>query len=142
MDEARITYGITAVTLLLLFVVIFFIIPKYVPADQQNDATHWAMVSYSALLFLINAIKTEFDVMNISMMILFVLIIAVQTSGIYWWIPTYIPENARDETIHWMVIASSMLILLVGILFTPVWKQSVSSSRLIGDISSGGRRRR
>jgi len=142
MDEARITYGITAVTLLLLFIVIFFIIPKYVPADQQNDATHWAMVSYSALLFLINAIKTQLDVMNISMMVLFVLIIAVQTSGIYWWIPTYIPENARDETIHWMVIGSSMVILLVGILFTPIWKQSVTSTHLIGEIALGGRRRR
>jgi hypothetical protein len=140
--DARIVYGITAVTLLLLFIVVFFLIPKYVPADQQGDATHWAMVSYSALLFLMAAFKNEFDAMNISMLVLFVLIIAVQTSGIYWWIPTYIPENARDETIHWMVIGSSMVILLVGILFTPVWKQSITSTHLIGEIALGGRRRR
>jgi hypothetical protein len=140
--DARIVYGITAITLLALFIVVFFLIPKYVPANQQDDATHWAMVSYSILLFLMTALKTEFDAMNMSMIFLFILIIAVQTSGIYWWIPTYIPASARQDTVHWIIIGSSMTILLVGILFTPVWKQGVSGVNLIGDISSGGRRRR
>lgn len=140
--DPRIVYGITAITLLLLFIVVFFIIPKYVPPNQQEDATHWAMVTYSALLFLMTALKTEFDSMSISMVVLFVLIIAVQTSGVYWWIPKYVPAGAQQDTIHWMIIGSSMAILLAGVIFTPVWKHSVSASNLIGDISSGGRRRR
>ena len=135
-------YGITALSLLMLFAIVFFIIPRYVPSDQQDDATHWTMVIYSALMFLLNALKTEFDFMSISMVGLFVLIIAVQTSGVYWWIPTYIPADARLETIHWMIIGSSMALLLAGVIFTPVWKQGYTGVNLIGEISSGGRRRR
>jgi hypothetical protein len=140
--DPRIVYGITATTLLLLFIVVFFVIPKYVPLDQQDDATHWAMVTYSALLFLMSALKTEFDAMSISMVLLFILIIAIQTSGVYWWIPKYVPADDQLNTIHWMIIGSSMAILLAGIVFTPVWKQGYTGVNLIGDISSGGRRRR
>ena len=140
--DPRIVYGVTAVTLLILFIVVFFVIPKYVPPDQQEDATHWAMVSYSALLFLMAALKTEFDSMSISMIILFILIIALQTSGVYWWIPKYVPAGAQQNTIHWMIIGSSMVILLAGVVFTPVWKHSIPAVNLISDVSSGGRRRR
>uniref|UniRef100_A0A6C0KCZ6 Uncharacterized protein n=1 Tax=viral metagenome TaxID=1070528 RepID=A0A6C0KCZ6_9ZZZZ len=140
--EARVTYGITAVTLLTLFIIVFFVIPKYVPADQQEDATHWSMVAYSALLFLMTSLKTEFDAMSISMVILFILIIALQTSGVYWWIPKYVSAGAQANVTHWMIIGSSMAILLMGVVFTPVWKQGISGVNLIGDISSGGRRRR
>ena len=139
--DRRITYGITAVTLLTLFIIVFFVIPKYVPADKQDDATHWSMVSYSALLFLLTALKSEFDAMSISMVVLFVLIIGLQTSGVYWWIPTYIPASAQADVTHWMIIGSSMTILLMGIVFTPIWKQGYAGVNLIGDISSGGRRR-
>ena len=140
--DARITYGITAVSLLLLLLIVFFVIPKYVPSDQQDEATHWAMVTYSALLFLMTAIKTEFDTMSISMVVLFVAIIGLQTSGVYWWIPKYLPKGSQQETIHWMIIGSSMAILLMGVLFIPVWKQGYAGVNLISDISSGGRRRR
>jgi len=140
--DVRITYGITAVTLLFLLLIVFFIIPEYVAADQQDDATHWAMVTYSALLFLLTSLKTEFDTMSISMIVLFVAIIALQTSGVYWWIPKYVPTGSQQEVIHWMIIGSSMAILLMGVLFTPVWKQGYAGVNLISDVSSGGRRRR
>jgi hypothetical protein len=140
--DARVTYGITAVSLLLLMLIVFFVIPKYVPSDQQDDATHWAMVTYSALIFLLTSLKTEFDVMSISMIVLFVVIIAVQTSGVYWWIPTYVPKDSQPQAVHWMIIGSSVVILLMGVLFTPVWKQGYASVSLISDVSAGGRRRR
>jgi len=140
--DARVTYGITAVTLLFLLLIVFFIIPEYVAADQQDDATHWAMVTYSALLFLLTSLKTEFDTMSISMIVLFVAIIALQTSGVYWWIPKYVPKGSQQEVIHWMIIGSSMAILLMGVLFTPVWKQGYAGVNLISEVSSGGRRRR
>ena len=140
--DARVTYGITAVTLLMLFIVVFFLIPKYVPTDKQDDATHWSMVTYSALLFLMTALKTEFDSMSISMVVLFILIIALQTSGVYWWIPKYVSAGSQAHVTHWMIIGSSMAILLMGIVFTPAWKQGYAGVNLISDISSGGRRRR
>jgi len=140
--DVRVTYGITAATFLVLLLVVFFVIPKYVPSDKQDDATHWAMVSYSALLFLLTAIKTEFNAMNVSLIFLFTVIIAVQTSGVYWWIPTYVPKDSQQEATHWMIIASSMAILLTSLVFTGVWKQGYESVNLISDVSSGGRRRR
>jgi hypothetical protein len=140
--DLRVIYGITAVSLLLLMLIVFFVIPKYVPSDQQDDATHWAMVTYSAIIFLVSAIKTEFDAMSISMIVLFVAIIAVQTSGVYWWIPKYVPKDSQTQAVHWMIIGSSVVILLMGVLFTPVWKQGYAGVNLISDVSSGGRRRR
>jgi hypothetical protein len=100
------------------------------------------MVTYSALLFLLTALKTEFDASSISMVVLFILIIALQTSGVYWWIPKYVATNSQPQVTHWMIIGSSMAILFMGIMFTPVWKQGITGVNLIGDISSGGRRRR
>jgi hypothetical protein len=140
--DVRVTYGITAATFLVLLLVVFFVIPKYVAADQQDDATHWAMVTYSALLFLLTAIKTEFNAMNVSLIFLFTVIIAVQTSGVYWWIPKYIPKASQPQATHWMIIGSSMAILLTSLVFTGVWKQGYESVNLISDVSSGGRRRR
>jgi hypothetical protein len=140
--DVRVTYGITAATFLVLLLVVFYIIPEYVAADQQDDATHWAMVSYSALLFLLTAIKTEFNAMNVSLVFLFTVIIAVQTSGIYWWIPKYIPKASQQQATHWMIIGSSMAILLASLVFTGVWKQGYESVNLISDVSLGGRRRR
>jgi hypothetical protein len=100
------------------------------------------MVTYSAVLFLLTALKTEFDTMSISMIVLFVAIIALQTSGVYWWIPKYVPTGSQQEVTHWMIIGSSMAILLMGVLFTPVWKQGYAGVNLISEVSLGGRRRR
>jgi len=140
--DVRIAYGITAATFLVLMIVVFFVIPTYVPQNQQDDATHWAMVAYSALLFLVSAINTEFNAANLSLIFIFIGIIAFQASGVYWWIPKYVPAADQVKAIHWMVVASSMFIFATSIAMTSVWRPGYAGVGVIGDISSGGRRRR
>jgi hypothetical protein len=123
-------------------IIVFFVIPTYVPQAQQDDATHWAMVAYSALLFLTSAVNTEFSYANLTMIFIFIGIIAFQASGVYWWIPKYVPAADQAKAVHWMVIASSMFIFATSIAMTAVWRSGYAGIGVIGDISSGGRRRR
>lgn len=120
--DRRIVLGITAVSLILLTLVIMYIIPKFVPADQQDEVSHMTMVSFSLFMMLFSMAQVEISTPSIINFLIFVFLIVLQFTGIYWWIPAYIPKDKSVIVIHWMFVISSFLVILTNIVTTSTFK--------------------
>jgi len=145
--DQRLVLGITAVSLILLTLVIMYIIPKFVPADQQDEVSHMTMVSFSLFMMLFSMAQTDLSTPSIINFVIFVLLIVLQFTGIYWWIPQYIPEDKAVIVIHWMFVISSFLVILTNIVTTATFKSGTYAIEaawgvIPPDQHAGGRRRK
>jgi len=120
--DKRIVLGITAVSLILLTLVIMYIIPRFVPPDQQDEVSHMTMVSFSLFMMLFSMAQTELSTPSIINFVIFVILIVVQFTGVYWWIPTYIPKDKSVIVIHWLFVISSFIVVLTNIVTTSTFK--------------------
>jgi hypothetical protein len=145
--DQRLVLGITAVSLILLTLVIMYIIPRFVPADQQDEVSHMTMVSFSLFMMLFSMAQTDLSTPSIINFAIFVILIVLQFTGIYWWIPQYIPKDKSVIVIHWMFVISSFLVILTNIVTTATFKSGTYAieaawSAIPPDQHAGGRRRK
>jgi hypothetical protein len=110
-----------AILLLLLLVSLFaslyIIIPKYAPASQQNIIQDWLGLGFNGVLFTIVLYQTRLQYMNVYGGILaLVIAIGVAISGVYWWIPKYIPKPKQASVTRDMFTGLSMAVLLTNML--------------------------
>jgi energy-converting hydrogenase Eha subunit H len=145
--DQRLVLGITAVSLILLTLVIMYIIPKFVPPDQQDEVSHMTMVSFSLFMMLFSMAQTDLSTPSIINFLIFVFLIVLQFTGIYWWIPQYIPEDKAVIVIHWMFVISSFLVILTNIVTTATFKSGTYAieaawGAIPPDQHAGGRRRK
>ena len=96
---------------------LYVIIPKYAPQKQQDEISEWVSLGFNGLLFTIVLYETSFKYMNVygGIAVLFIAI-GVALSGIYWWIPTYMPGNKQTDVTKDMFTGLSIAILLTNIL--------------------------
>lgn len=104
-----------------LMVSLFVIIPKYAPANQQVIIQDWVGISFNALLFGIVLYETRLKYVNVYYAIAFFCVaLAVALSGVYWWIPKYIPKEKQSDAIKTMFTTLSVAILLTNIMSNAV----------------------
>ena len=122
-----------------LLVVVYLVVPEYVPSDQKEDVKHWILVSFSLVFLILTTLSVENKV-NI-FIILFVG--AIVLSGLIWWVPEYIPKEDQDLASHILIISSSIVISLISAIY------SLSETETIGvqqtgvyEALLGGKRRR
>jgi hypothetical protein len=120
--DKRIVLGITALSMLALTVTIMYIIPTYVPGAQQDDVTHFTMVSFSLFMMLFSMAQVEISTPSIINFVIFVILIVIQFTGIYWWIPKYIPADKSVIVIHWLFVVSSFVVILTNLITTSTFK--------------------
>lgn len=114
----------------LLFTSLYAIIPTYAPPAQQNMIQEWVGLGFNGLLFAVVLYQTRFQYMNVYGGILaFLLAIGVALSGVYWWIPTYIPKSKQASVTKDMFTGLTIAILLTNSMIQAV------------PVSFGGRRR-
>jgi len=123
-----------------LLVVVYFLIPKLVAPDKQEQTKHWVLASFSAIFLILIGISVK-DKLNI--FIIFI-IGAIVISGILWWVPTYIPEEDQDLASHILIVASSVLITIVSTIFSlhDTEVLGIQETSTFGEIVGGKRRRR
>jgi hypothetical protein len=124
-----------------------YIIPRFVPADQQDEVSHMTMVSFSLFMMLFSMAQTDLSTPSIINFVIFVILIVLQFTGIYWWIPQYIPKDKSVIVIHWMFVISSFIVILTNIVTTATFKSGTYAieaawSAIPPDQHAGGRRRR
>ena len=77
----------------------------------------------------------------LSAILLFVVITVVLT-GVYWWIPAYVPEDKQDTATHWLLVSASSAVLIINIITTfnavNIGMQGVG---LATQLASGGKRK-
>lgn len=118
----------------LLFTSLYAIIPKYAPPAQQDMIQDWVGLGFNGVLFAIVLYQSRLQYMNVYGGILGLLLaVGVALSGVYWWIPKYIPKSKQASVTKDMFTGLSMAVLLTNIM-----TQSVPVS--FNDMS-GGRRR-
>lgn len=118
----------------LLFASLYAIIPKYAPRGQEDIIQDWVGLGFNGILFAVVLYQSRLTYMNVYGGILgLVLAVSVALSGVYWWIPKYIPKAKQATVTKDMFTGLSMAVLLTNIM-----TQAVPVS--FNDMS-GGRRR-
>lgn len=97
-----------------LLIVMYLVLPKLVSPEKKETVEHWVLASFSAVFLLL----TMASVTNILSMFIVLVIGSVVLSGIVWWVPTYIPEEDQDLASHILIIASSVLITSLSLIFS------------------------
>jgi len=117
----------------ILLTSIFWVIPTYASPKDQETIKNWLGLGFSGLLLVISLIETHAqDPTLIAPIVLYVVVLGVCLSGIYWWIPTYIKPEEQDDATKWMFLSTSFAIILTNI---------ISKKAIPATISMGGRRR-
>jgi hypothetical protein len=120
-----------------LFASLYVIIPIYAPKAQQEEIQDWVGLGFNGILFAMVLYETRFQYMNVYGGILGLLIaLSIALSGIYWWIPKYIPKPKQVSVIKDMFTGLSAAVLITNILTHSV---PVTIGRF--NDMSGGRRR-
>lgn len=102
--------------LTVLLVSLFVIIPKYAPPSQQAIIQDWVGLSFNALLFGIVLYETRLKYVNVYYAIaFFVVAVIVALSGVYGWIPKYIPKEKQTDAIKTLFTTLSVAILLTNL---------------------------
>ena len=117
----------------ILLTSIFWIIPTYASPKDQDTIKNWLGLGFSGLMLVISLVETRAqDPALIPPVLLYVVVLALCLSGVYWWIPTYIKPAEQSDAIKWMFLSTSFAIILTNILT----KKAIPAT-----ISMGGRRR-
>lgn len=125
---------------IVLLVVVYFLIPKLVPSQQEEQAKHWVLASFSAIFLLLIMVSAK-DKINV--FLIFVVGVVV-ISGILWWVPTYIPEEDQDLVSHILIVSSSIFITVISTVFSLHETESlgIQQTATFGELIGGKRRRR
>ena len=105
---------ILASLLILLFISLFVIIPTYAAKDKQKEIQNWVGMGFSGLLLLIVTFQTRDHTLGVPIMF-YLFVLGVILSGIYWWIPKYIPKDNQNSAINNMFLASTLYTLTTSL---------------------------
>jgi hypothetical protein len=109
---------IMTLSVILLTVATGVLIPQFVPENDQEDAEHWTLVSYSLFMMVFSMAIVEINTRSVINFAIFTFLIAFQIISFYWWIPSYVPQQNRKIAIHWLFIASSLAVALTNLITT------------------------
>jgi hypothetical protein len=123
--------------LAILLISTIWIIPKFAPADSQVMIKDWVGIGFSGLLLVVALIETRLRDNTLAFPVIFYLIVlALALSGVYWWIPKFVPVSEQNNAIFY---------LFNSITFSVILANMTSPSLKVGypyaPIVSAGRRR-
>lgn len=124
---------------IVLLVSVYLLVPELAPKEQAEDIKHWVLASFSGIFLLLMMISAK-DKVNI-FIIFFVGAIVI--SGILWWVPSYIPKEDQELTIHILIISSSIFISIISAIFSLSETESLGYQQTgVLESLAGGRRKR
>ena len=101
--------------LAVLLTSIFWIIPTYAPPGQVDTIKNLVGLSFPALLLGVAVYQTRLKDKTLILPIVFYgIVAAVCISGIYWWIPRYVPVNEQHTATTWLFNSVTLAIILAN----------------------------
>ena len=119
----------------------YAIIPELVNEDEQNNASHIVSLLSSVISLLLNIYSISFTYINLIYIFIFAFIISIVISGIYWWIPTYVPKDEQDRTERYLIMITSLLVMLSTIFQSSAVFTGSSTVYLLSSGKIGGKRK-
>ena len=108
---------------------VFWIIPKYASEKDQEIIKDWLGIGFAGLLLTITLIETRAqDTTLVIPMVLYLFVLAICLSGIYWWIPTYIPKSEQSKAISLMFLVVNIAVILTNSM-SPALKPALGGRR-------------
>jgi hypothetical protein len=140
MEIISILLGVNIIILILLK---FWVIPEYISKNNQDDMQSIVTFACSAVSLILNFSSNNFNYKNLIYISLFLFIIALDIGGIYWWIPTYVPKDQQADTKHYLILATSILVILSTFYESTLLSSASSTYNIISGAHnmSAGRRR-
>lgn len=94
---------------------IFVIIPLFVEKKDQAIIQDWTGLGFSGLILVIALLQTRFSDGSLLTPILFYLfVLGFTLSGVYYWIPNFIPDSKQSDATKYMFLATTASIILVN----------------------------
>ena len=108
---------------------VFWIIPKYASEKDQEIIKDWLGIGFAGLLLTITLIETRAqDSTLVIPIVLYLLVLAICLSGIYWWIPTYIPKPEQHKAISLMFLVVNLAVIVTNSM-SPALKPALGGRR-------------
>jgi len=103
------------VVLTCLLTSVFWIIPKYASEKDQEIIKDWIGIGFAGLLLSITLIETRGQDTSVFIPIVFYLwVVAVCVSGVYWWIPAYIPKTEQKRAISILFLVVNLAVIMTN----------------------------
>lgn len=133
---------ITIANVVAVILMKFWIIPEHINKPNQNSISSIVTFISACISLLVNINATGFNYINMIYITIFILIISIDVAGIYWWIPTYVPKQRQDETTRYLILGTSILLMVSSVFETSTLSQNSSATSVItSSVSLGGKRR-
>lgn len=102
-----------AIMMALLGLSIFYLVPKFAPSEKQAIISDWVGmgVSGAILVYTLFTVRVR-DKTMILPILMYTLVLAVTISGVYWWIPSYIPAATQSDVVKYMFLSTSIVLML------------------------------
>jgi hypothetical protein len=108
---------------------VFWIIPTYASEKDQEIIHDWLGIGFAGLLLTTTLIETRAQDTSLIIPILFyLLVLLVCLSGIYWWIPTYVPKTEQRRAISILFLVVNLAVIMTNSL-SPAMKVTVAGRR-------------
>ena len=132
---------VTLVNLSVSIVLYYSIIPEFVDEDQRINVSNIVSLVSASISLILNVYFIDFNYINLIYIFIFTFIIAVVISGIYWWIPTYVPKEDQNKTERYLIMGTSLLVILATIFQSSALYTGSSTVSVLSSSTIGGRRR-
>ena len=108
---------------------VFWIIPKYASEKDQDIIKDWLGIGFAGILLTITLIETRAqDTTLVIPVVLYLLVLAICLSGMYWWIPTYIAKPEQSKAISLMFLVVNLAVILTNSM-SPALKPALGARR-------------
>jgi hypothetical protein len=108
---ARILFIVTMMALLGLS--IFYLVPKFAPSEQQAIISDWVGMGVSGAILIYTLVTVRVrDKTMILPIIAYAAVLAVTLTGVYWWIPKYVPAATQADVVKYMFLSTSVVLML------------------------------
>ncbi len=97
----------------LLGLSIFYLVPKFAPSEKQAIISDWVGmgVSGAILVYTLFTIRVR-DKTMILPIVMYAFVLAVTITGVYWWIPKYVPAATQSDVVKYMFLSTSVVLML------------------------------
>jgi hypothetical protein len=97
--------------LTLLLVSVYVIIPRYAPKKDQESINNWVGVGFNGLLLVWTLVESRGIGMGVPVGI-YLLVLGVCLSGVYWWIPKYINVEKQSQATSLLFAVTTVAVVL------------------------------
>lgn len=109
------------ILLSILLVSTLWIIPTYAPADKRDMIKDWVGLGFSGLLLAIALLESHLRDTSLAFPVVFYgIVLAVALSGVYWWIPKYIPASEQNTVTSYLFNSITFSVILANMTSPPL----------------------